>query len=416
MDVEARNKYCGYIMFNTASSKGTGSKSNDLILNNCDASSFSNYDSDLFPHTGPTNHSMAAGAAAVEDQTSKKEENPFQIYDPSNLSNGGENGKKLPGSSKMQPEKRPPRPPNAFILYRRAKQPAILAAHRNLTNAEISRYISSCWKSETDEERLSWERYADQKKLEHMQAYPNYVYRPNKNKGKNEKRRQARKQSAAATFNSQESTNVDESGPIRATKKNKGQNRLNNLVGRIEIPMTNKATGIQNFDFSMMTPPLSSPNTPNNNNNNLVYTTAPVPYAEPEQLHNSSFSTQDMQLQQQMQMLYRIQHQQQQQEALFQNNLTNLTFQSINELTPGSFREETVDPLIFAFPNNEELMYSPHSSFDSISTNNSDLNNLNSQKINTSCAYPEFRDNTINTQGLADIFAGIHTFESTFQY
>jgi len=186
MDVEARNKYCGYIMFNTSSaSKGPGSRSNDLILNNYDASSFSNCDSDLYPQTGPTNHSMAAGAAAVdEEQNVKKEDNSFQIYDPSNNNNGGDNGKKLPGSSKMQPEKRPPRPPNAFILYRRAKQPAILATHRNFTNAEISRYISTCWRNETDEERLAWERYADQKKLEHMQAYPNYVYRPNKNKGK----------------------------------------------------------------------------------------------------------------------------------------------------------------------------------------------------------------------------------------
>src|SRR6266496_5775615 len=123
MDVAVKNKYCGYLMFNTssASSKGPGSRSNDLILNNYDASSFANCDSDLYPQTGTTNNSMAAGAAAIEEQDVKKEESSFQMYDPSN---NNDNGKKLPGSSKMQPEKRPPRPPNAFILYRRAKQPA----------------------------------------------------------------------------------------------------------------------------------------------------------------------------------------------------------------------------------------------------------------------------------------------------
>ncbi|GBC41982.1 mating-type HMG-box protein MAT1-2 [Rhizophagus irregularis DAOM 181602=DAOM 197198] len=405
-------------MFNTSStsSKGPGSRSNDLILNNYDASSFANCDSDLFPQTGPTNNSMAAGAAAIDDHNIKKEDNSFQIYDPSN--NGGDNGKKLPGSSKMQPEKRPPRPPNAFILYRRAKQPAILAAHRNLTNAEISRFISSCWKSETDEERLAWERYADQKKLEHMQAYPNYVYRPNKNKGKNEKRRQARK-NAVATFNSQDTTTTNnyeggEAGPIR-TKKNKGQNRLNNLVGRIEIPMNNKVNGIQNIqNIPIMTPPLSSPSTPtlmsnnnnnnNNNNSNIIYTTMhSMPFAEPEDIMNNPLTHHDLQLQQ-MRM----------QEAFLQiqqnNGLSSLSF---SDLSPGSFHEETVDPLIFSFPPGDDFYPSHHSSFDSTTTNNSDINNINIQKINTSSCYPEFRD---NAHGLADIFTGIHNFESTFQY
>lgn len=414
MDVEARNRYCGYLMFNTSSSssKGPGSRSNDLI--NYDASSFSNCDSDLYPQTGPTNNSMAAGAAAVDDEPNvKKEDNSFQMYDPSNNNNGGDNGKKLPGSSKMQPEKRPPRPPNAFILYRRAKQPGILATHRNFTNAEISRFISSCWRSETDEERLSWERYADQKKLEHMQAYPNYVYRPNKNKGKNEKRRQARK-SAVATFNSQDTTTTTfdsgETGPIRA-KKNKGSNRLNNLVGRIEIPMVNKVS-----QMMTPTPPLSSPNTPilmqnnnndnnnNNNNNNLIYTSMPMPYAEPEDIINGALTAQDLQLQQmRMQELLQLQ----------QNNaLTNLSF---SDLTPGSFHEETVDPLIFSFPG-DDFYHSHNNSFDSNTSNNSDLSNQKINTTTTSCNYPEFRDNNINVQNLSNIFSGLHTFESTFQY
>ncbi|CAB4428412.1 unnamed protein product [Rhizophagus irregularis] len=55
--------------------------------------------------------------------------------------------------------KKPPRPPNAFILYRRAKQPGILTRHQGITNNEVSKEI-------------------DAVKQEHMKKYPGYRYRP----------------------------------------------------------------------------------------------------------------------------------------------------------------------------------------------------------------------------------------------
>ncbi|CAG8530721.1 1139_t:CDS:2 [Diversispora eburnea] len=112
------------------------------------------------------------------------------------------------GCLKIKNEKRPPRPPNAFILYRREKQPAILATNRHMTNAEISRYIANLWKNESNETRLMWERYADQQKLNHMKAYPNYVYRPNKSR--NEKRRQQRRKQRKATAGSNNNNNDDD--------------------------------------------------------------------------------------------------------------------------------------------------------------------------------------------------------------
>ncbi|PKK77644.1 hypothetical protein RhiirC2_808382 [Rhizophagus irregularis] len=36
---------------------------------------------------------------------------------------------------------KPPRPPNAFILYRRAKKPGILTRHQGITNNEVSKEI-----------------------------------------------------------------------------------------------------------------------------------------------------------------------------------------------------------------------------------------------------------------------------------
>ncbi|CAI2171344.1 8512_t:CDS:1 [Funneliformis geosporum] len=76
--------------------------------------------------------------------------------------------------------KRTPRPPNAFILYRKAKQPDVIAQSNNLTNAEVSKVISKMWWNETEEERFYWEKQADRMKLKHMQDYPDYVYQPKK--------------------------------------------------------------------------------------------------------------------------------------------------------------------------------------------------------------------------------------------
>ena len=33
------------------------------------------------------------------------------------------------------------------------------------------------WRDKTEEEKLHWEKIADRKKMEHMQAHPGYVYR-----------------------------------------------------------------------------------------------------------------------------------------------------------------------------------------------------------------------------------------------
>ncbi|CAG8461044.1 1344_t:CDS:2 [Dentiscutata erythropus] len=54
-----------------------------------------------------------------------------------------------------------PRPPNAFILYRRRKQIGIKAQNKNLTNAQISKVISKMWKDENHETILYYEKLAD---------------------------------------------------------------------------------------------------------------------------------------------------------------------------------------------------------------------------------------------------------------
>jgi len=91
------------------------------------------------------------------------------------------------------------RPENAFILFRRK-----CCEDRNLAQgagdagegdgsapptkkqrqADLSKTISQQWKSLSAEERQYWEDLAKEKKKEHEALYPNYVYRPQRVKGK----------------------------------------------------------------------------------------------------------------------------------------------------------------------------------------------------------------------------------------
>ncbi|THH12999.1 hypothetical protein EW146_g7172 [Bondarzewia mesenterica] len=93
------------------------------------------------------------------------------------------------------------RPENAFILFRRkccedrnlalgAKEAgegadgSPVPITKKQRQADLSKTISQQWKSLPPEERQYWEDLAKEKKKEHEQLYPNYVYRPQRVKGK----------------------------------------------------------------------------------------------------------------------------------------------------------------------------------------------------------------------------------------
>jgi len=93
------------------------------------------------------------------------------------------------------------RPENAFILFRRKcceerqqaqeeSSPLSVSAdgpQKKQRQADLSKTISQQWKALPAEERLYWEELAKEKKKEHEQMYPNYVYRPQRTKRKNAK-------------------------------------------------------------------------------------------------------------------------------------------------------------------------------------------------------------------------------------
>ncbi|KAJ7062647.1 hypothetical protein C8F01DRAFT_1251457 [Mycena amicta] len=90
------------------------------------------------------------------------------------------------------------RPENAFILFRRqacaerdAALPTSVSAPASLVDApnsaapgkkarqaDLSKTISAQWRALPAEERAKWEEMAKEKKREHAERYPGYVYRP----------------------------------------------------------------------------------------------------------------------------------------------------------------------------------------------------------------------------------------------
>ncbi|KAL0566984.1 slightly ste11-like protein [Marasmius crinis-equi] len=86
------------------------------------------------------------------------------------------------------------RPENAFILFRRKcceerDAAAASSGDKKQRQADLSKAISQQWKALSGEERKYWEGLAKEKKKEHEQLYPNYVYRPQRVRDKDGKAR-----------------------------------------------------------------------------------------------------------------------------------------------------------------------------------------------------------------------------------
>jgi len=107
------------------------------------------------------------------------------------------------------------RPENAFILFRRKccedRNLALGAGEagegvdgstlpsKKQRQADLSKMISQQWKGLSTEERQYWEDLAKEKKKEHEQLYPNYVYRPQRVKGKKSAKGKGKKIDEAET-------------------------------------------------------------------------------------------------------------------------------------------------------------------------------------------------------------------------
>ncbi|KAJ2846741.1 hypothetical protein IWW36_004204 [Coemansia brasiliensis] len=94
--------------------------------------------------------------------------------------------------------KRTPRPPNAFILYRKAKQAEVIRDNPGVSNKDVSCIIGQMWKAEDPAVQDKYREQAEIEKKKHKEMHPNYKYQPRKPKNKRLQESQAAAAAAAA--------------------------------------------------------------------------------------------------------------------------------------------------------------------------------------------------------------------------
>ncbi|KAJ2706627.1 hypothetical protein H4R19_004991 [Coemansia spiralis] len=97
--------------------------------------------------------------------------------------------------------KRTPRPPNAFILYRKAKQAEVIRDNPGVSNKDVSCIIGQMWKAEDPAVQDKYRELAEIEKKKHKEMHPNYKYQPRKPKNKRLQESQAAANAAAAAAN-----------------------------------------------------------------------------------------------------------------------------------------------------------------------------------------------------------------------
>lgn len=98
-------------------------------------------------------------------------------------------------SSPHSPTKQPPRPQNAWILYRQWALTKLLQEEpelKGVPQAQLSKRLGTMWKEENAEVRGFFEHEANVRKEQHAVEHPNYVFRPVKRSIK-EREREERK-------------------------------------------------------------------------------------------------------------------------------------------------------------------------------------------------------------------------------
>lgn len=134
---------------------------------------------------------------ALSPTTSMSSETSSSIFSSPSTASSSQASHRRRRSTVSDNERRPKRgdedyikrPENAFILFRRKccedRNAALEEGEdgapmpvKKQRQADLSKAISQQWKSLPAEERQYWEDLAKEKKKEHEQLYPNYVYRP----------------------------------------------------------------------------------------------------------------------------------------------------------------------------------------------------------------------------------------------
>ncbi|KAH8836252.1 MAT1-2-1 [Drechmeria coniospora] len=95
-----------------------------------------------------------------------------------------------------------PRPPNAYILYRKERHHHVKKANPGITNNEISQVLGRAWNMETSEVRQKYKEMSLRIKQALLEKHPDYQYRPRRPSEKKRRRRNVQNDGSTATASS----------------------------------------------------------------------------------------------------------------------------------------------------------------------------------------------------------------------
>ena len=83
-------------------------------------------------------------------------------------------------SRKSSKEAHIKRPMNAFMVWSQIQRKKIINEYPEMHNAEISRRLGRLWRMLSEEEKQPYIQEAERLRVQHLQMYPDYKYRPRK--------------------------------------------------------------------------------------------------------------------------------------------------------------------------------------------------------------------------------------------